>query len=299
MNHGFLITAYKDTPQLYKLVQHLDSKNSYFYIHIDKKSNISDQALIQQLKIKPNVNILENAIPVNWGGFSHLKAILLLIKIALNNGEISYFHTLSGQCFPIKPINEIMNFFEKNKNLEFIDFFKMPTTKLFEGGLNRLQLFRPNDIFNEKGNFFERKTYSLIIKLQKLVHIKRSYPKNFPQLYWGSTWWSLSRDCLEYVIQYIKHNPDFIQRFKHTFCAEEMLFQTIIVNSIFKRNIINENLRYIDWTEKNGNSPSILDETDYNLILNSKKLFARKFDSQISSDLLQKIISNHQLQNTP
>jgi hypothetical protein len=294
MKHGFLITAYKNEIQLVNLVKDLDNKDSYFYIHIDKKSSLLKERIIQKFKLRANVKILEKSINVNWGGFSHLKAIVLLIETALANPEISFFHTLSGQCFPIKPLNEIFDFFEKNKQQEFIDFTKMPTAQLFEGGLNRLFFFRPNDIFNEKGTYIERKIYSSIIKLQKLLNVKRPYSKEFPPLYWGSTWWSLSRECLEFVDLYIKDNPDFYERFKFTFCAEEMFFQTILANSSFKDKITNDNLRFIDWKERNGNSPANLDESDYDILVNSNKLFARKFETPISLKLIQSLIANKQ-----
>lgn len=287
--HGFLITAYKDPTQLEKLIESLDCEYSYFYIHIDKKSDLSNHKTIVNLKAKYNVSILENSICVNWGGFSHLEAILELIKECYSIPEISYFHCLSGQCYPIKSIEEICSFFEINNNSEYIEYYKMPTNKLFDGGMSRVHYYRPNDLLNEKGSFWERKIYTLIVKSQRLFSIVIPYSKKFPPLYWGSTWWSLSRNSIAYILNYIGKNRSFLKRFQHTFCAEEMFFQTILLNSKFKNRIVNSNLRHIDWEYKNGNSPAILDESDFKAIVKSKHLFARKFDSEISSNLILKL----------
>ncbi len=79
--------------------------------------------------------------------------------------------------------------------------------------------------------------------------------------------------------------------FKYTLCAEEFYFQTILVNSMFKNDIKNDTLRYIDWKFRNGSNPAFLDKTDFDKIKKSNVFFARKFDYKISEDLL-KTISN-------
>jgi hypothetical protein len=59
--------------------------------------------------------------------------------------------------------------------------------------------------------------------------------------------------------------------------------------------MVNYNLRHIQWLEGKA-SPEILTERDLDELLNSKALFARKFDVLISSgvlDQLDKKILNH------
>lgn len=75
----------------------------------------------------------------------------------------------------------------------------------------------------------------------------------------------------------------------HTLIPEEFFFQTIIMNSPYKENVVEKNLRYTDWSGKNGSRPSFLDETDYEKIIKSGDFFARKIDSNISDKLLKKI----------
>jgi hypothetical protein len=125
--------------------------------------------------------------------------------------------------------------------------------------------------------------------LQKIIGFKRSISSIMPKIYGGSTYWSLSRACIEHVLDFTKQNKYVLNRFKYTLCPEEFYFQTIIINSGFAGNVINNNLRYIDWNYRNGNRPSVLDDSDYENILNSNAFFARKFEYPISLVLLKKI----------
>ena len=66
-------------------------------------------------------------------------------------------------------------------------------------------------------------------------------------------------------------------------------FSNNIGNSNYLKSISNKNLRYVDWELRNGSSPAFLDISDYDKIILSEKIFARKFNN-ISEALLEKLI---------
>lgn len=56
MNHAFLIIAHQYPEQLYRLVISLNSPQSFFYIHADKKnSTFMDAPEVKKLQLMPNV----------------------------------------------------------------------------------------------------------------------------------------------------------------------------------------------------------------------------------------------------
>lgn len=286
MKQAILITAYKDYFHLEKIIECFDF-NFEIYIHIDKKSIVSKK---QKCKIQSYdiVKHVSQKYRVNWGGFNHLKSILYLSEQALKNPEIEFFHLISGNDYPIKSINEFLIFF-KNKKVSYLDAFSVPNKNWHgNGGLDRLEYYNFYDIFNWK-NKLQRKIIKKAFYYQKKVGFKRSISKKIPQLYGGSTWWSLNRDCLDYAVTFTKLNKFFYYRFKHTFCSEEFYFQTVLMNSGFKKQIYNNNLRYIDWTFKNGNNPAVLDNSDYEKLLASDAFFARKMDYPISENLIENL----------
>lgn len=94
---------------------------------------------------------------------------------------------------------------------------------------------------------------------------------------------------MKYILKFIKSNDgQYIKDFKYTACPDEYFFQIIIMNSEYKDSVVNNNLRYIDWSEGN-NSPKIISIQDINQILKSDKLIARKFDIDIDKEILLKM----------
>ncbi|WP_051662739.1 beta-1,6-N-acetylglucosaminyltransferase [Flavobacterium sp. KJJ] len=286
VKHAILITAYKNYHHLTEIINFFDH-NFELFIHIDKKSNISDVEATN-LRKHEIVKLVEQKYKVNWGGFNHLKSILYLSKYALKNSEAAYFHLISGHDFPIKKVSYFLDFF-KNKDTEYLTYGNVPYIGAADNGyLDRIEYYNFYDLLNAKDSKQNARIRS-IIRFQKRLGFKRKVSEKMPKLYFGSTWWSLSRDCLNYVIDFTKKNEYVLNRFKHTLCSEEFYFQTIIMNSAFAKKVNNNNLRYIDWISRNGNNPAILDETDYDKLMQTDALFARKFEYPKSISLMKKI----------
>lgn len=283
---AILITAYKNYAHLNELVNFFD-RNFSIYIHVDKKSLI-DEKNLSDLRRKKNVFLVSQEYKINWGGINHLKAILLLANRALENNQNTYFHLITGHDYPIKTLSDFYGFHEANKDKNFMEFHTLPYSAWPEEGMDRLSRYNLYDLIDGRNGFGERliKGFS---KIQKILGFTRKFYPGFPKLYGGSTYWSLNRCSLEYVFHYMKEHPRFLKRFKYSFCSEELFFQTILLNSSVKDSIINNNMRYIVWEERNGNFPANLDENDYENIIKSDALFARKIEYPVSSILFSKI----------
>lgn len=287
MKQAILITAFKNFDHLAEIAKFFDEDFSV-YIHIDKKSKISTSDLSTLEKL-PNVALISQRYKVNWGGRNHLRCILFLISEALKDKKLQYFHLITGQDFPIKKKEDFAAFFQKNIEKNFLENFLMPADCWNNGGMDRLEYYNLYDILDAKKSI---STILRLLKIQKKLGLKRSLSKKLPQLYGGSTYWSLGRPAVEYINDYNHHKPSLLARLKHTFCAEEMFMQTVIMNSEFSDQVVSNNLRFILWEEKHGSDPGILDETDLLAILESDAFFARKFDNPVSLPLLQKLKKN-------
>lgn len=286
MKQAILITAYKNYHHLKEIINFFDD-NFDLYIHIDKKSKISSDVL-NDLRDFDRVKLITRKFKVNWGGFNHLRSILYLTKKALKNPNYSYLHLISGHDFPIKDKAYFLEFFSTTDE-EFINYFDVPRPGWANnGGMDRIEYYNFYDLLNGK-NPKQNGWIKRLIRLQKRLGFKRKITSKIPKIYGGSTWWSLSRDCASYVVNYSKTNKDVLNRFKHTLCSEEFYFQTIILNSSFASKVNKHNLRYIDWVARNGNNPAILDETDFEKIANTNAVFARKFEYPKSVALLNKV----------
>lgn len=271
MKQAILITAYKDFLQLARLTSEFDGRFN-IYIHVDKKSRITSNER-QILAKNKQIKYFSQDYKVNWGGFNHMRAYLGLISIALKNEDNIYFHLITGQDFPIQSNAYFDRFFEDKNN--YMSSFRLPTTGWKNGGLDRLKYYNFYDWFNAKKSTL---WLSRIRKLQLKLNYKRQIPSYLGQLYGGNTYWSLSRSTVQFVQNYTNQNSKFFNRFRFVFCAEEIYFQTLIMNSKYSEQVINNDLRYIDWKSGRGGFPAILDERDFEDIIHSEKLFARKLD---------------------
>lgn len=284
MKQAILITAYKDFNQLKRLILEFDHRFN-IYIHIDKKSPLQKDLIKELLKIS-TVQYVAQDFKVNWGGLNHLKAYLKLCKIALQNKENAVFHLITGQDFPIKSNKEFDKYLQSDIN--HLSAFTMPNAGWKNGGMDRIELYNFYDVFDAKKS---SKWLYIIKRLQLRLKFKRSTPNSLGQLYGGNTYWSLRREAVQYVVTYSFHNPKILKRFKYTLCAEEIFFQTILMNSKFKEAIVHDDLRFMDWASGRGGYPAILDESDFEKITQSGKLFARKLD-QNKNDLFSMLSNN-------
>ena len=274
MKLAYIIQAHKGFKQL-KLLINILSKESDIYIHIDLKSQELYQQLRTYFQPRTNIFIISERVSVNWSGFSQIEATLNLLK-KTKNKNYDYISFLSGQDLPIKPYSEIISFLEKKPTQEFIHI-----AKDYKNYRWRLLRYSP---WNENPNirkFPLNKINSISIKLQTLFNTKNPFFKD-KDIYMGSSWFTLTNNAVEYILSNI--NNKLIEGYKKTTCSDEHFIQTLLMNSEFKARVVGENLTYIDWSEGTSN-PKTLTIDDFKKLKNSSKLFARKFDLDIDSEI--------------
>jgi len=260
MKIGYLILAHKSPTQLIRLINTLNCENAYFFIHIDKKSsNDMFNQVTNALNRFNNIYFI-NRNNCSWGNFSIVHATLKGIQTILNtNICLDYVILLSGQDYPIKPNSYIRDFLIANNGKCFIHNFPVPLQGWHNG-------------------FFYR------------VPEQYKLPPNI-SLYGGSQWWCLTRECIHYIYHFVVNNPGFVEYCKHLFVPDEIFFQTIVLNSYFKSNVFNNGLRYIDWDSvpQPKTHPATLSKKYFPILNNSPTLFARKFDIELDSEILDMI----------
>lgn len=265
-----LILAHKNHNQIMRLINHLKTDFD-LYVHIDKRNKLN-------IKSFDNVNVYKE-FKTYHGGVSLVIATLFLIEEAYKNNYDRYIF-ISGQDVPLKTNKEIINFFDTNKNKEYISYESINNSE----AMYKEMSFRLNSY-----NF--GKLYRLIFHrnirelLSNFPLIKRTTPKN---IYYGSQWWNLTNNAIKYILDYTKQNPNFLKRFNYTWGSDEFYFQSILLNSEFKNNCINDNLRYLIW---GVGTPINFQMKNYENIKNNinNNIFARKFDENFDNDIINKL----------
>lgn len=124
MKHAIIIIAHKNFNHLVHLIEYFE-KDCYLFVHIDKKSDFTKHE-INQITAIPHVVKVYKKYAVHWGGFSMLKCEMFLLKESLHLCNAEYFHLLSGQDYPVKPLSKFLRFFNINKGKEFMQMVHLP-----------------------------------------------------------------------------------------------------------------------------------------------------------------------------
>ena len=275
MRQAILITAYKDIRHLERLVDYFDSDFEIF-IHIDKKCKENYHSFANRKHVH-----LYNRYKIAWGDVNHMKAILLLMTEAFKNEDFEYFHLITGSDYPVLPIAQFKAFCEEHRLDNFIEHFPLPHYDWGnEGGLDRIRYYWILPSYRVRHGKFIYFT----IKLQRKIGINRNFAFFDGQIYGGGTYWSVSREAVGIALDYLENHLGYMRRFQMTSIAEEICLPTIWCNSGIP--LINDYKRYIDWGIDGGN-PIVLTEKDFDKIIKSDALFARKMASGTSDKLLE------------
>lgn len=310
MKIAYLLLVHKNSGQVIRLIQRLNTPESIFIIHVDKKTDAMYSELSNYFKEFPNVFFVKKQYKVYPYRISIIYATVECMENLISK-KIPFAHAvlLSGQHYPIKPNKEILNFLEENKEKSFMSYSRkapyyedtaeMPKENL-RGWDKRIGRFNfwifdryftfPLDFdrcIGKIGIFLKKLSPELYyflkkkiknFKIPRRVLVIRKFPKGFIP-YFGSQWWILSKRDTEYILEFIKRNKAFTRFFRYALAPDEFFFQTIFINSPHKNNVINDNLSHIEWPKKFlSPSPIILTKDDFIKLEKSKALFARKLD---------------------
>lgn len=294
--HAYLIMAHNEPYVLERLLGLIDDERNDIFIHIDKKCNEITKNMVRSAIKISSVYFLEPRQNIRWGGFTQVKCEISLIELALKQGQYEYYHILSGADLPIKNQDYIHKFFEDNKGKEFIGFNNFDKERKKISYFYFLQEVAPrskkgNSLKVRYNNFlhvFFRVIDRLLILFQRIVNMNRL--KNFNGIVCrGANWVSITNNL---VADLISDKDEILSMYKYTAYPDEIFIQTYAYNSKYRDKIYNLKdeysgcLRYIDWTR---GWPYTFRHDDFNEIINSDKLFARKFNSKVDSKIIDEI----------
>lgn len=280
-HHALLITAYWHPQQLNNLLER-HAKDLPCYVHIDRKSPITRE----EISHLPNVHVTKT-YNVNWGGINHWLAFLSLMKQAAADGY-DYYHLITAQDYIVAPLSAFDTLMGEisHVNFDWMDTGMWNPTLFFE----RYHVYRFFDQINVKNARWGSTLWAIgnfLAKVQRKLGVNRPMPL---KVYAGNGYCSLTHEAVHYILDYLDQHPAFLRRMKHTFCAEEIMFPTILMNSPLRDKVSNDCLRYISWEGKLP--PRTLDESDFTELTSGKYLFARKIDP-VKSAKLTKLIDTH------
>jgi hypothetical protein len=285
MRIAYIILAHKSSAQLVRMVSRLNSEDSSFFIHVDKKTDESTYLdIVAPLGACDNVFFVRRR-DCAWGDFSLVRATLTGIEEVLARRPLcAYVILLSGQDYPIKSNRHIHRFLQENDGRSFIHYFSKEAP--WAGGWEERYVYwhlrwgRWRFAFPKTDMFEGPAVNRLWNALARRIPLRRRLPGGVKPFY-GSQFWCLSIDCVKYVHEFARRNRAFVRFFKYVAIPDEIFFQTILLNSTLKDRLVNDDLIYTDFSQHLAH-PAILGKNDFHRLMGRSELFARKFDAATS-----------------
>jgi hypothetical protein len=302
----YLVLSHKQPQQVVRLVRRLrpEGSDSHVILHHDESVSYFDPALLRGVG---NVHRIPSQ-PVTWGDFSHVEAILRGLRWVRNHLDFDWVVLLSGQDYPIHPLPEVEEFLSATEFDGFVKgspvgwgadadregmrryfyrYYRVPLPAFlsppFEG--EHRPAARMARKMRDAQALFSVKTAPSggYFGLRRFRH---GFSTTFP-CYRGSTWFTISPECVDSVESFLRENPWYVRHYRRTRSAAESFFITILLNDP-RLNLSLDHLRYIRF-RGNSPNPKILTMRDLEAVLSSGKHFARKFDIDVDAAVLDQL----------
>lgn len=307
----YLIQSHKSPQQIYRLINTIkrSSSNSVVLVIHDATSCDLDESCLSHLS---DVYILKLYQKGGRGDFHMNQTYLDGVEwLAHHNIEYDWLINLSGQDYPVQPLHEIEATLSRTECDGFLHHFELfvdsakngigaeegrnrylyqywrsgvylpPSNTLFYKAFNRFGL-----IFNRIQPLF-RMSWHFDGLMFGIRALSSPFNENFV-CYAGSYYCALSKPCVQYLHDFAKQHPALIRYFKRTCVPNEIFIQTVLVNSKqFK--LVNAHKRYLRFADCHAGSPHTLTIADYETMTQGDRHFARKFDIEKDSEILDRL----------
>lgn len=293
MRLAYLILAHHHPLHLRRLVRALSGTAAGIFVHVDAKADI---APFRAALSGTGATLLRDRVGVWHRGYSMVNATLRLLDAATRHAPpFDRYVLLSGDDYPVRPDAEILEHYRGSAESWIGHAVLRPET---DDQFRHLAKVSYPDfvLFNSRWG----KRSPLRRRIQKRV-LRACFawvrkPDPGVTVYRGSQWWSLTHEMAVFCLAYLSDpaNRAFVRFFKLTAGSDELVFQTLLLNSRFAGSCrsspvagasLYSCLHYIDWSP-HREEPAHLSLADLPAITASGYLFARKTVSPASDSLL-------------
>jgi Core-2/I-Branching enzyme len=297
----YFIQSHRDPEQILRLVRTLRRGSSDGIILVSHDCNASalDWSPFAQL---PNVHLIGQELPpAPRAGYGRMMGRLLhaIHWLEEKNLEYGWLVTLTAQDYPVRPVPQIEAFLAATPADGFIRWWGVnapdsPWPRRKARLRYRYRYWRLPDRCEPAMRALRPLTSILPLNFYLaygawagVPALHTPFTPQFPCL-GGWTWFHLRRAAARYLTDFLDARPDVEGHYRRCIAPEESLMQTVLVNS-GRFNLVNDDLRYIDYSNAVKGAPRDLTLDDLPLIRQGHYHFARKFDYARAQGVLDRI----------
>jgi hypothetical protein len=277
---GFLLLTHTKPHQIARLVQRLATlfNDPPIVLHHDfSKCALDGQSL------PPCVRVVQPHHVTTWGNISLVEAAVSALRLLYTGPEPpEWFTLLSGADYPAAPASVVLRDLQDSPvdafmHHELID----PDHVQREWHTTCLHRYRRKRFWMR---YPTRRTVTVPLRISRyFLPFTRAF-----QCFAGSQWFTANQRCAERILRsHAGGERKLLAHYKAVPIPDESYFQCILCNDPSLR-IENDNKRYTDWSEGAAH-PRTLGSQDLPRLIDSRCHFARKFDPDYDSDVLDSL----------
>jgi hypothetical protein len=269
MKIAFFIAAYKLERQFEWLFKSIWNPDDIFLIHLSAAATDEYVRKVERItEGLSNVHFLPR-MQIIWGGWSLVEMNLAAIRFFCGRHEDwRYFVNLSGQDYPMRPLDDFRALLERHDGTNFIEMKHIDTQPFHIR--RRLHWY----CVEHRGQ----------LRRLPIPNVRAILA---PVSWYGGFWCNFSREFCEWL-----NNDEmagtFRRALRHTKIPDEFFFQSIIMKSPFARTVNVDPGRYLVF-EHRASGPKTLTSQDMGQMLGSPAFFARKFDESVDAEVLSRL----------
>lgn len=315
MKIACLINCHKNMKHVARLAHRLHSENTHIFIHVDKKVPQHEYEELHMLTGDlAHCHISKTRINGKLDNRSLVDIVFALVSDAkqiakANSFQYSYYSNMSGQDYPIKPLEFIEKKLEANYPAIHMEYRDAASASLVGRKFNRNKaLIRYRDWVLERKNMVIRKLLQAFgVFMRKILRLfgqtaSQRIIRNGWKYYQGSAWWVFP----DYVIDAIEKEYHSQTEFStimidESTTPEETYFQSMVMHLFYSdfaiKNIAKPKILDLKTHADFGplsnrpqtHHPYILTMADYERLCQSECWYARKFDDSVDAQITNKI----------
>lgn len=238
------IAAVDDFPLLLLLVK---IYKDFFrvYVHIDENAigSTFTEDQIERLREVPNVSVLTK-YKCPKGSYNELLAWQEMFSMAFRDEAVEYVHYMTGHDMPIRPVNEIYQFFEREEN-------KYSYLNLHANGSREEMRKMASYTYGQYYYMYNadesdpgvKEMMDESVRWQRNHGVERNSLGEFRELYKGVVGGSFTREAFTYCQEYVENHPEYMEDIRFTRLRAEFFYHTILLNTPQFREKIKKGLR--------------------------------------------------------
>lgn len=253
------------------------------YLHCDSRATEADFAAMTDGL--PAHRIVEPRQACEWAQWGLVAAEISALRQALATSSAEHFMVMTGSDYPLAPTGEIERLLAPVRGKSVAQFGPMPRPNWgSSGGLARL-----------KYRHYGWRKHMI------RVPVARSLPKGIVPA-GGGQQKILSRRHAETIVRVHDSRPDLVRFWRRSWSSDETFIPTILLSPQFgidwAAESVDSQAWWIGWDGVRRKSPPVLGSEHFDRLRDGRfpadrsalpKLFARKFTTDVSADVLDRI----------